>query len=180
MSFEGYYQVICENGHVESGVDLHSLTSQSVCGYNKCRKRIQWYHLVDITNGYDSKFLDTSDAALKSIEHDEDWSLDIYGNVFCKVTERYEPVGLGWEELTHTDVEDQPNVSYQDIYMTLCNLRDQTYTAADILASNNSTISVRNVRKLTGTQREELGLYSDNVAHWPKWLWPLVVSPVTN
>jgi len=56
MSFEGYYEALCENGHVMS-CDVHAaycdLVSANpfdwVCPH--CGKPICWYQVVDETNG---------------------------------------------------------------------------------------------------------------------------------
>lgn len=49
MSFEGYYQVICANGHAATR-ELYGLESrESECTF--CNAKIKWYNLVDQTNG---------------------------------------------------------------------------------------------------------------------------------
>lgn len=47
MSFEGYYEYICEWGH-QFAVDVYSDTER-LCP--KCNGKIAWYYLVDQTNG---------------------------------------------------------------------------------------------------------------------------------
>lgn len=52
MSFEGYYRMLCENGH---------LTSAEAIGFNDpeeepciiCQKKIVWWEIIDMTNGSD-------------------------------------------------------------------------------------------------------------------------------
>jgi len=65
MSFEGYYQIICNNGH-ESCAQLHEIDyefdslpmkdahSRWECPY--CKAKCAWWNLVDVTNGsFDDK-----------------------------------------------------------------------------------------------------------------------------
>lgn len=48
MSFEGYYQVLCKNGHYTTEeLDFDELKWE--CPY--CKEKIAWNHIVDITNG---------------------------------------------------------------------------------------------------------------------------------
>lgn len=50
MSFEGYYQVICQNGHLFN-VDalLAEATEELACP--DCTAKVAWWNLVDVTNG---------------------------------------------------------------------------------------------------------------------------------
>ena len=48
MSFEGYYQVICKNGHYHT-VDAYHADEELACPFCKCPK--EWDNLVDTTNG---------------------------------------------------------------------------------------------------------------------------------
>jgi len=49
MSFEGYFQVLCKNGHYET----HSVYATSIdlwkCG--ACGEGAAWWNMVDLTNG---------------------------------------------------------------------------------------------------------------------------------
>ena len=48
MSFEGYHQVLCKNGHhftTDLGFDEESWE----CPY--CKEKLAWTHIVDTTNG---------------------------------------------------------------------------------------------------------------------------------
>jgi endogenous inhibitor of DNA gyrase (YacG/DUF329 family) len=49
MSFEGYYQALCENGHL-SIYDAYELIERK-CPY--CNKSTVWTNLIDETNGCD-------------------------------------------------------------------------------------------------------------------------------
>ena len=49
MSFEGYYQVLCENGHYSTKdcyQDDHNSFTCPICG-----QKMAWWNLVDVTNG---------------------------------------------------------------------------------------------------------------------------------
>jgi len=49
MSFEGYYQVLCKNGHYDCGNCYSYEPIGNFCSI--CREKIIWWNLVDITNG---------------------------------------------------------------------------------------------------------------------------------
>lgn len=48
MSFEGYYQALCENGHYCGG-DCYMFSHGEPCA--ECGAKIKWWNLVDQTNG---------------------------------------------------------------------------------------------------------------------------------
>jgi transcription elongation factor Elf1 len=48
MSFEGYHQVICGNGHYHT-VDAYYADDEFACPFCKCPKA--WENTVDVTNG---------------------------------------------------------------------------------------------------------------------------------
>ena len=52
MSCEGYYQILCANGHYWTAdfySELDPLEKTCVC--KKCGARVAWYNNVDVTNG---------------------------------------------------------------------------------------------------------------------------------
>jgi hypothetical protein len=50
MSFEGYYQLLCENGHeTQGGLELTGHTTKC----DQCRGKIIYHNLVDFTNNGD-------------------------------------------------------------------------------------------------------------------------------
>jgi len=63
MSFEGYYQIKCENNHYYTQ-DVYSFCSSSRCSY--CDGKIVDKNMVDETNytsdGYDSSFAEGCDS----------------------------------------------------------------------------------------------------------------------
>ena len=48
MSFEGYYQVICKNGHYHTK-DSYEADEEMACPF--CKSPKAWENLVDVTNG---------------------------------------------------------------------------------------------------------------------------------
>jgi len=48
MSFEGWYQMICENGHYFSG-DCYDIEPENAAC--QCGSKVKWWNLVDVTNG---------------------------------------------------------------------------------------------------------------------------------
>ena len=49
MSFEGYYQILCSNGHYET-FDVYQ-NSPEYFECSTCGEKGAWYNLVDYTNG---------------------------------------------------------------------------------------------------------------------------------
>jgi hypothetical protein len=49
MSFEGYYQLICKNGHQFSVDCFFAEPEEAKCPV--CNEKTAWWNLVDITNG---------------------------------------------------------------------------------------------------------------------------------
>lgn len=47
MSFEGYYQLLCKNGHTTS-IDCYVHDDEMKC---HCGENFVWKNLVDVTNG---------------------------------------------------------------------------------------------------------------------------------
>lgn len=52
MSFEGYFQFICENWHYFEGpYDYAGDVPEENCLCPHCKSTLQWSNLVDVTNG---------------------------------------------------------------------------------------------------------------------------------
>lgn len=49
MSWEGYYQLICKNGHMWTEFAEYRKAEECICP--KCNTKPIWYNIVDITNG---------------------------------------------------------------------------------------------------------------------------------
>ena len=50
MSFEGYFQLLCKNGHYDSE-DVNMMDRVDKLNCKKCGRKIVWWNLVDQTNG---------------------------------------------------------------------------------------------------------------------------------
>ena len=53
MSFEGYYQALCANGH-DCGADCYVFERSAPC--SQCGAAIVWARLIDCTNGEDDAY----------------------------------------------------------------------------------------------------------------------------
>jgi len=49
MSFEGYYQRLCSNGHL-SGEDVYDASNERLWRCHICKESLAWWNLVDQTN----------------------------------------------------------------------------------------------------------------------------------
>ena len=101
MSFEGYYEIICEQGHL-STVDVYDFYDtrngwvtdpRNAC--SKCGKPIAFTRLVDLTNGFDendlSSWSSTQAGFLAGLPHEDIWKEDHYGNKYAVKVLRYRP-----------------------------------------------------------------------------------------
>jgi len=58
MSFEGYFQCLCEDGHenthdVYEWYDVNEFEQE--CSISGCKKKIAWWTIIDETNGADEE-----------------------------------------------------------------------------------------------------------------------------
>lgn len=56
MSFEGYEQLLCGNGHY-STLDVYSMPDDESWACPECGAKLAWRHTVDQTNGYDENLV---------------------------------------------------------------------------------------------------------------------------
>jgi len=68
MSFEGYYQTLCENGHYDIE-DCYMFSEGKSFECSKCGSGIAWYNLVDTTNGDESGYVKLEMVSQKKCEH---------------------------------------------------------------------------------------------------------------
>ncbi len=92
MSYEGYEEKLCENGHLSS-CDAYKQKNIDTCGF--CKKSFVFIHNVDETNGPfylddGTPHPDTIPYPFKEIGFDDDWKEDYYGNRYAKKVPRYE------------------------------------------------------------------------------------------
>lgn len=56
MSFEGYYQLICDKGHYFNENDISRHPESLGCTVDSCDANVAWWNLVNTTNGsYEGK-----------------------------------------------------------------------------------------------------------------------------
>lgn len=67
MSFEGYYQRLCKNGHCMTE-DVYMASENDKC--RKCGEGVKWSHLVDTTNDCGNPIVLKEDSR-RSCEHCE-------------------------------------------------------------------------------------------------------------
>ncbi len=102
MSFEGYYQYICVDGHQCSG-DIWSLGDGKECPECWCCAPFEFEHMVDQTNGIVEDDPSTFAAPMKEVGFTDTWRTDHYGNKYATKTRTYVPEGSEWKRLVRTD-----------------------------------------------------------------------------
>lgn len=95
MSFEGYYELLCENGHFAKSYDIYG-DFPDKCDY--CGAPFTHHHMVDQTNGPDEDCPGTLPAPREEIGHDDDWRADHYGNKYARRVIRYKPLSE-WRQI---------------------------------------------------------------------------------
>lgn len=92
MSYEGFREHLCTNGHY-SECDCYDRITQ--CPVEGCGAEIQYEHGVDTTNGYDERHSDTCRAPKTESGFEDRWHTDHYGNRYATKVMRFEPAGNG-------------------------------------------------------------------------------------
>jgi len=102
MSYEGYTEYICKNGHYWTidAMDLIHGEPSRVCSV--CSELPEYWHDVDQTNGYDEEYPDTCAAPRIEVGFVDVWQEDHYGNRYATKRMLYAPtltenVWLKWE-----------------------------------------------------------------------------------
>lgn len=93
MSYEGYNEYLCENGHYNV-VDCY-YDDIKICS---CNSKMKYYHSVDITNGYEENNPSTFPAEKTEIGFDDIWNKDHYGNKYAIKRMKYKPV-KNWRKM---------------------------------------------------------------------------------
>lgn len=88
MSYEGYREYLCKNGHYFS-FNVWNEPEKPECPC--CGNPPELYHGVDQTNGYDESNPYTCDAPKIVIGFDDKWHEDHYGNKYATKIMRYRP-----------------------------------------------------------------------------------------
>lgn len=88
MSYEGYEEYLCEDGHYFA---VDSYDNNGSVPHCDCGKRAEWWHSVDQTNGYDESNPDTSSAPTEEAGYKDMPCLDHYGNQYFIKQSIYKP-----------------------------------------------------------------------------------------
>lgn len=96
MSYEGYEEFICENGHhwtVDASELLHGTNKQRksafVCPH--CKKKAQYHCRVDETNGIDHEDVTTLPGPKNEVGFDDLQCKDHYGNKYFVKRKQFAP-----------------------------------------------------------------------------------------
>ena len=89
MSFERYYEFICEKGHYSTQRLCVYDLSENGCGL--CKQPIAYTNLVDQTNGMDQNDPTTLPLPTLVLAEEDHWQTDHYGNKYATVIKLYEP-----------------------------------------------------------------------------------------
>jgi hypothetical protein len=97
MSYEGYTEYLCPNGHRWKGTDRYSdtdLANSEICSF--CKEKADRLHHVCTTNGEkdadDDPKCHTRPAPIVAVGFDDNWKKDHYGNRYAEKVEKFEPV----------------------------------------------------------------------------------------
>lgn len=93
MSYEGYEEYICSNGHYNTE---NNFSDNKIC---TCGANYLWFHVVDQTNGYDPDDVNTYAAEVVEIGWDDIRNTDHYGNVYYTKHLKYKPDSPEWLNL---------------------------------------------------------------------------------
>ena len=108
MSYEGYVEYLCKNGHY-AAFDCYNDPDHGVCDY--CHEPYEWRHSVDQTNGicygeYDGygegigePHPSTVDGPITEIGFDDEWHTDHHGNKYSRKVVRYKPDETIWRKI---------------------------------------------------------------------------------
>ncbi len=97
MSYEGYQEKLCSNGHLSYSSDIYEdfAENESLLVCNFCKEPFVFIHSIDETNGilFDSigkEILSTISYPFIVIGYDDDWKKDHYGNSYSEKVYCYE------------------------------------------------------------------------------------------
>lgn len=101
MGYRGYEEVICVNGHyfredAMLSICQHpeSMFQTQICPH--CKAKLDVFHSVDETNGYDEGHHQTSDAPKELIGFHDIPKEDHRGNKYFDKIDIYKPIGESW------------------------------------------------------------------------------------
>lgn len=92
MSYSGFREFICENGHYQREGCWEDDPSE--CFF--CKAKIAFSNSVDQTNGQNADEPWSMPGAKDQVGFDDNWFEDHYGNRYAKQIPRYAPKGDQW------------------------------------------------------------------------------------
>ena len=99
MSYEGYEEYLCENGHYMTANCYDSVWPQC----RSCGHSFSHWHAVDQTNGTEENNPNTMPAPKEEIGFEDVWQEDHYGNKYATKIILYRPLSE-WKEVLASDV----------------------------------------------------------------------------
>ena len=84
MSFEGYHEKLCRNGHYWTA-DVY--VDRPACP--RCGEPAAWEHTVDQTNGQIEDAPETQPYPLETAGAEDEWHRDHYGNEYAVLVPLY-------------------------------------------------------------------------------------------
>lgn len=114
MSYEGYEEFLCENGHYYTAACAFESESTAKCPH--CKKKTKWWNAVDQTNGMDEDVPATMSAPKKEIGFDDKWKEDHYGNKYAVKILKFEPDSDRWRKFVPFVQDWQNDVDPENIY----------------------------------------------------------------
>jgi hypothetical protein len=97
MSYEGYEQFVCPNGHTwkeDAGIFSYGTDEEQIAASTcrVCSAKAKYVCSVDETNGYDPNDPSTFDGPVTLLKHEDKWCKDHYGNKYAVKVDRVEPI----------------------------------------------------------------------------------------
>jgi hypothetical protein len=98
MSYEGYEEFLCPNGHYFSYDAMYMRDGHDgplLCPH--CQQSPVWTRSVDVTNGVDPEYPESQEGRKSKIGFDDAWHTDHYGNRYATKVQRYAPFTEDWK-----------------------------------------------------------------------------------
>lgn len=108
MSFEGFYECLCENGHYHQVNTSHEWfyfyegTSPFICNF--CKAKCAFTHLCDVTNGFGKDYPQSLPASKEEIGFDDEPAQDHHGNKYFIKHSKYQPVNMMKPDEANSDL----------------------------------------------------------------------------
>jgi hypothetical protein len=96
MSYEGFTEYLCEDGHLSAKelFESYGATQEEIINHHTCEcgKLFKWRWEVDLTNGFLEDYPQTRPGPKKEIGWDDVWHKDHYGNKYATKLHRFKPL----------------------------------------------------------------------------------------